>query len=334
MMRRIRIYRTRFAKYVRPYLRKMTIEGFNIKESARVIESFLNYLKENYGNQNEITKQMIIGWASTSNRDRTPSTNNNYASIVRNFLKFLKVHGERCWYPTSMKDFYQRCQTYVPYIFSETELSAILRVTDSLAYCHSEPLRHLSIPLMFRFLINYGLRESEVCNIKIKDVYPNKIIITDAKNKGFRLIPISDSMKDRLNEYLNKIQPYLSTDCYLFLSALDRRIQPMTLYYTFRKILIKAGIKHRGIGKGPRIIDFRHTFCVMRIRNWLRESKDFNNLIPYLSRFLGHASYSQTAYYFTLVSDLFEDIRILETELYGKLLPKINWEFDYDKEEF
>ena len=101
-MRRIRIYRTRFAKYVRPYLRKMTIEGFNIKESARVIESFLNYLKENYGNQNEITKQMIIGWASTSNRDRTPSTNNNYASIVRNFLKFLKVHGERCWYPTSI----------------------------------------------------------------------------------------------------------------------------------------------------------------------------------------------------------------------------------------
>ena len=57
-------------------------------------------------------------------------------------------------------------------------------------------------------------------------------------------------------------------------------------------------------------------------------------IMPYLSRFLGHSSISQTAYYFSLVPDLFEDIRTLESKFYQNLLPDLDWEFDYEKQEF
>lgn len=332
-MAKIRVYYGQLGKYVIPYLRKRFIEGFDINGDVYVCESFLSFLFFKCGNPRNISKADFLNWITTD-KQSSASTFNNHISIAIRFLKFLNSEGVSAWYPTSLKILYKRRNVYVPHIFSSSELQKIIKAADSVPFIPSEPLRHLSIPIMFRFLINFGLRASEVCNIHRFDVFSKKIIIKDAKKSSFRLIPLSMNMEKILEEYIRYAHGDSKDNKFLFLSSPDRRITTLSLYTYFRKILQISGISHKGRGFGPRLIDFRHTFCVLRIRNWLKEGRDMMEIMPYLSRFLGHSSISQTAYYFSLVPDLFEDIRTLESKFYQNLLPDLDWEFDYEKQEF
>lgn len=45
--------------------------------------------------------------------------------------------------------------------------------------------------------------------------------------------------------------------------------------------------------------DLRHRFAVTRLRLWHQQRADVQALLPLLATYLGHASYSDTAYYLT-----------------------------------
>ena len=50
--------------------------------------------------------------------------------------------------------------------------------------------------------------------------------------------------------------------------------------------------------------DLRHRFAVTRLKLWHQQRADVQALLPLLATYLGHASYSDTAYYLTSSSDL------------------------------
>ncbi len=66
---------------------------------------------------------------------------------------------------------------------------------------------------------------------------------------------------------------------------------------------MRAGIRN---AKGilPRFHDLRHTFAVKRLILWYREGKDVQAKLPTLATYLGHVSYSETAYYLTATAEL------------------------------
>jgi integrase len=53
-----------------------------------------------------------------------------------------------------------------------------------------------------------------------------------------------------------------------------------------------------------RIRHFRHRFAAMRLAAWHREKIDVQALLPLLATYLGHARYSDTAYYVTGTAEL------------------------------
>ena len=57
-------------------------------------------------------------------------------------------------------------------------------------------------------------------------------------------------------------------------------------------------------GKPLRPHDLRHRFAVTRLSFWHRQRADVQALLPLLATYLGHASYSDTAYYLTGSADL------------------------------
>jgi integrase len=57
-------------------------------------------------------------------------------------------------------------------------------------------------------------------------------------------------------------------------------------------------------GKPLRPHDLRHRFAVTRLGLWHQQRADVQALLPLLATYLGHASYSDTAYYLTGSSDL------------------------------
>ena len=50
--------------------------------------------------------------------------------------------------------------------------------------------------------------------------------------------------------------------------------------------------------------DLRHRFAVTRLATWHRDNADVQALLPLLVTYLGHARYSDAAYYVTGTADL------------------------------
>lgn len=79
------------------------------------------------------------------------------------------------------------------------------------------------------------------------------------------------------------------------------------VYHNFRRYFEKAGISHTG--HGPRVHDFRHTYCVNLLRKWSDEGKNLMVYLPYMKTMLGHESFEETAYYMKMTSERFPYIK-------------------------
>ena len=79
------------------------------------------------------------------------------------------------------------------------------------------------------------------------------------------------------------------------------------IYKNFRRYLERAGISHTG--RGPRVHDFRHTYCVNLLRKWTDEGKDLMAYLPYMRTMLGHEGFEETAYYLKLTAERFPYIK-------------------------
>lgn len=90
------------------------------------------------------------------------------------------------------------------------------------------------------------------------------------------------------------------------------------VYKNFRRYLEQAGISHTG--KGPRIHDFRHTYCVNLLRKWTAEDKDLIAYLPYMRTMLGHESFEETAYYLKLTAERFPYIKERMKESFPDLI--------------
>ena len=93
------------------------------------------------------------------------------------------------------------------------------------------------------------------------------------------------------------------------------------VYNNFRRYLDKAGITHTG--HGPRIHDFRHTYCVNLLRKWADEGKDLMAYIPYMRTMLGHESFEETAYYLKLTAERFPYIKTKLKSSFPDLLEEV-----------
>ena len=92
----------------------------------------------------------------------------------------------------------------------------------------------------------------------------------------------------------------------------------------FARIWDRAGLARPAGGQQPRPYDFRHHFAYACIERWAREGKDVNAMLPYLSRYMGHASFDSTYYYIHTSPD-FMDAYAQITQDSQALLPEVGF---------
>jgi len=125
----------------------------------------------------------------------------------------------------------------------------------------------------------------------------------------------------RCIEYSKKVHKLSNKNTIFFKNLNGGRFDKSTIYRHFRDYLYLAGIPHTG--SGPRIHDFRHTYSVHCLKNWILAGKELTNLTPYLSTYLGHSDFRGTQYYLHLTSELYPDI-IKKTEIaYEYIIPDL-----------
>ena len=210
---------------------------------------------------------------------------------------------------------------YDAHIYTDEELQSFFDAVDkSQSVPDSCPYRADVMPVFFRILYTSGMRVSELRLARIRDINLGEgyITIHEAKNHKERYVPIHPLLTDKCKELKENIHVHSSDDEYFFMLLPGR---PMTLgnvYKNFRRYLEQAGISHTG--KGPRIHDFRHTYCINLLRKWSDEGKDLIAYLPYMRTMLGHESFEETAYYLKLTAERFPYIKERMMESFPDLI--------------
>jgi hypothetical protein len=96
--------------------------------------------------------------------------------------------------------------------------------------------------------------------------------VIQGKNHKDRLVPIHPDLVTKciyLKEQIHQTSP---DDEFFFMIRPGREMKLFNVYHNFRRYLEKAGIPHTG--RGPRVHDFRHTYCVNLLRKWIEEGKN------------------------------------------------------------
>ena len=138
------------------------------------------------------------------------------------------------------------------------------------------------------------------------DQSPQALIIVDAHRSSSlsRNIPVHSITRQALRVYAQQrdVAYPKPKDTAFFLSSRGNRWSPAGLRTAFIAACTLAGLDHDG--KRLRPHDLRHRFAVTRLIVWHQEKADVQALLPLLATYLGHARYTDTAYYVTGTADL------------------------------
>lgn len=269
--------------------------------------------------EQRITKDIYGRWCEK----RPNEKDTTFACRIRTFNRAVRyLHDEGlCDFvpgpaPRFRKDF-------VPYIFTQEEITRFFDVADHIKFRAVAPLAHEVWPLLFKVLYGCGLRKSEALKLRPRDVDLENGILTilNAKHNKDRLVPMSPSLTQLCRMYAATVLPEGSA--YFFPAPDGGQLFPGTVYTRFRDILWKAGIPHGGSGKGPRVHDFRHTFSVRRLAEWTRAGVDIYVTIQILSVYLGHNDLSATQRYLRLTAEIFPEMTAMFENHFGDVFPEV-----------
>lgn len=277
---------------------------------------------------NTLTKEVCEEWCAIREGE---SARNHYNRVgrLRQVCSYLNLRGYQVYVPP--KGIPKVVPQYQPHIYTDDELRRFFIAVDSLKPVKTlSPFRHITAPLYFRTLYTSGMRLTELRLVRVGDVDLKKaaILVRFAKNKKQRIVPVHPNLIPRCRTLMEKLHPKANREDYFFPIVEGKPWGRATVYGTFRRCLEKAGIPHGD--KGPRVHDFRHTYCVNVLRKWLREGKDLMEWLPYLRTALGHETFTETAYYLKLTARAFPEV----CEQVSKALPSLIKEIEDEGKEY
>ena len=258
------VYESVFQKEFRDLVELKQSLGFSYQSEAYGLQRLDRYFISIGLAGKKLTKEACEGWCLKRSYE-TISNQSHRISILRVFCHYLNDIGIQAYIPP--KGIVGKIPRYPAHIYTDDELKRFFDVVDTSQSVPSEcPYRGLVMPVFFRILYTSGMRVSElrltrVCDINLEDGY---IMVRNGKNHKDRIIPINPDLVPgcrKIREIVHKDSP---EDEYFFLLIPGRAMSLQNVYKNFRRYLDKAGITHTG--HGPRVHDFRHTYCVNLLR--------------------------------------------------------------------
>lgn len=203
----------------------------------------------------EVSLDDLHGFAATmGDLGIAPRSQSRIISGIRSFFRFLDIEGYREDDPSELLES-PKTGRHLPDVLSVQEIDAILQSIDRTL---PEGQRNRA---MIETMYSCGLRVSELCNLKMADLYPEEgFVRVTGKGSKQRLVPISGRALHEIDLYLSQrchidIKP--GAEPFLFLSF--RRGKPISRVMVFDMVKDLAG--RAGIRKSVSPHTFRHSFA-------------------------------------------------------------------------
>lgn len=204
-------------EYTDDYLEYRSSLGLDIRNPGYYIKDFSRYLRNTYPNEIIITKEMVFPWCITRSNEKSYSFKTRMSNL-RQFTIFVYSLGV-CEFILDTS-FTPKTERYVPYIFTDQELSDLFNIAIRISIQDPKSYKKLVISIIYRLIFYCGLRPNEGREIMISDINLNNQTIFIRKNKTHkeRIIPISDDISEMIKDYMRKASLFEMNSPYLFSS--------------------------------------------------------------------------------------------------------------------
>jgi integrase/recombinase XerD len=309
-------------------LRKASKSKSAYDHDRHTLKLFDEYLSSiNCGDKN-LTEEQVTGWSR--NLTGKSSSIANKMVVIRIFLAQLKSYGVNAYIPPIPKV----SDDYMPYIFSDDEMKLIFSIADTLQVGkpRKNTLIHVEFPMILRLMCGCGLRIGETLSLRMKDVNFDIGVLTLKYTKcdKQRLVPMHPTLTKILRQYCMAMGIIGYPEIYLFPAS--EPMEPVTVHnaqHKFNFILKQANIilpgrkKHQ---RGPCLHCLRHVFVFKSFANAEKAGRRVDDIVPYLSIYLGHDSLNETEKYLKFSSEMFPDAMELFDDYTAQIFPEVKFD--------
>ena len=310
-------------KTLSEYIEDMLLFKESIGYSRRSYEydlaRFCKFMKSSQLGISDLKEDIVLDWCSIW-QSESPTGARRIQS-VRELLKYLSAIGIDCYVIPS--SFIPREEIRTPYIFTDKELVQIFDECDSLAPDRSTPHRHLVLPVLLRLIFFCGLRPNEGRELLSCDIDFDKGVILIRKNKSHkeRYVALSSDVLQMCIDYRSKAATVFADHTYFFPTPAGTPYDRHWLAKQFR--MVWRRVRPDNSNANAVVYDLRHRYATTMLMKWMNEGVDIGAKLPYLSAYMGHTHFSDTAYYIHLLPENLIRSSAIDWGRFSDLIPEV-----------
>jgi integrase len=248
----------------------------------------------------------------------------SWMSYIRDVGRWLQMSGDADAYVLSDR-WKAPLVRYQPYLLSKQEIENFFSAAAGLPA--QSPWQWQAVAF-FTLMHCCGMRTGEV-----RQLSPDRVDLREAhidvlwsEGNRSRRLPLSEDVVSVLSacEHASRKRFGMSRERF-FVSAAGHQVTAATVGVIFNRVWDQAGLARPTGGQQPRPYDFRHHFAYANIERWMAEGIDVTAMLPYLSRYMGHATIESTYYYVHTSPDFMKAYADI-TSSAQSVLPEVGFE--------
>lgn len=223
-----------------------------VKAYTADIEGFYEFLRHRGVTLRDASSSDISDYIISVSDYLSKRSQARLLSSLNSFFDYLVSEGERKDNPSSAVDS-PKLGKYLPVVLSVEEVRAILKAAPN--------ERDRAI---LEVLYGCGLRVSEVCSLKISEVYLKDMFVkVMGKGSKERLVPMAPSTASAIMDYLSvRLESDAGCEDVLFLNRFGRALSRVAVFKMVKSVALVAGVD-----KNLSPHTFRHSFATHLIEN-------------------------------------------------------------------
>ena len=216
------------------------------------------FLKEYGGDPVKADSSDVAKYLSSRSEEVSKRSQSRQLSSLRSFFDWLVLEGERSDNPCDAVD-HPKLGRYLPEVLSVEEVTDIIEGVDTRTW---QGVRDRAI---LEILYGCGLRVSEVCSLKISNVYETEgFVRVIGKGDKERLVPMGGAAVEAYQEWID-MRPDAFSPAYddvVFLNRFGKSLSRVSVFN-----MVKKAAQNAGVTKEISPHTFRHSFATHLIEN-------------------------------------------------------------------
>jgi len=316
-------YQSCFGTFIEEFIQEKKNVGFVYESEEWQLKHFDAFCVDEGISEPRLSKELVKKWGTMRDGEEIVTCSKRL-SVIRQLGLYMASLGMQAYIPSR---FYKRIKKVV-HILSDDEIKDFFKNIDEYKPAIRVPFFYrlsMEYRVIFRLIYCCGLRISEARTLKNEDVdlTNGRIRILEAKGHKDRLVYLADDLAELLREYTAAMKTLYACQSDWFFPSRDpeKCLSNGTIGKRFKESWVQTSFA-QNCDRDPTVHCLRHSFVVKRMNLWMEEGISLKEMLPFLSKFLGHTSPDDTFYYYHQMDSAFRIVR-KQDKTSAKVIPEV-----------